>query len=179
MNKLLVAAHWALLLIITASAIWLLGSGYQLWQQAQINNFIADPAAYETIPDDPRGHFAKAQQLEIEEEHELALEQLTLVLGYAGNPLLADAYFNRGNINLRKARTMTNSDARQIPLIELAKQDYRSALLLQPMMWDARYNLEVALRVVSEDPDINGDFEKNVISSRRSIESKAFKVDLP
>ncbi|HET8807080.1 MAG TPA: MxaK protein [Methylophaga sp.] len=179
MNKLLVAAHWALLLIITASTIWLLGSGYQLWQQAQINDFIADPAAYETIPDDPRAHFAKAQQLEMQEEHELALEQLTLVLGYAGNPLMADAYFNRGNINLRKALTMTKSDARHIPLIELAKQDYRSALLLQPSMWDARYNLEVALRVVSEDPDIDGNFEKNVISSQRSIESKAFKVDLP
>lgn len=179
MNKLLVAAHWALILVISGSVIWLLGSGYQLWQQAQINDFIRDPAAYETVPDDPRGHFAKAQQLEMQGEHDLALEQLTLVLGFAGNPLMADAYFNRGNINLRKALTMTNSDARQIPLIELAKQDYRSALLLQPAMWDARYNLEVALRVVSEDPEINGDFEKNIISSQRSIESKAFKVDLP
>lgn len=179
MNKLLVAAHWALLLVIAVSAIWLLGSGYQLWQQAQINDFIADPAAHETIPDDPRAHFAKAQQLATEEENDLALEQLTLVLGYAGNPLMADAYFNRGNINLRQALTMTNSDARLIPLIELAKQDYRSALSLAPTMWDARYNLEVALRVVSEDPDIDGDFEKNVISSQRSIESKGFKVDLP
>jgi len=179
MNKLLVAAHWALLLIITLSVIWVLGSGYQLWQQAQINDFIADPAASDAIPDDPRGHFAKARQLEMQEEHDLALEQLTLVLGYAGSPLMADAYFNRGNINLRKALTMTKSDARHIPLIELAKQDYRSALLLQPGMWDARYNLEVALRVVSEDPDIDGDFEKNIISSQRSIESKAFKVDLP
>ncbi len=179
MNKLLVTAHWALLLIITLSVIWLLGSGYQLWQQAQINNFIADPAAYEVIPDDPRGHFAKARHLEMQEEHDLALEQLTLVLGYAGSPLMADAYFNRGNINLRKALTMTKSDARHIPLIELAKQDFRSALLQQPEMWDARYNLEVSLRVVSEDPDIDGDFDKNIISSQRSIESKAFKVDLP
>ena len=74
---------------------------------------------------------------------------------------------------------MTASDGRQIPLVELAKQDYRSALLLRPDMWDARYNLEIALRVVSEDPANNDDFEKNVISSRRSIESKGFKVDLP
>lgn len=179
MNKLLVAAHWALLLVIAVSAIWLLGSGYQLWQQAQINDFIADPTAHEATPDDPRAHFAKAQELVNKEEPNLALEQLTLVLGFAGNPLMADAYFNRGNINLRQALTMTDSDARLIPLIELAKQDYRSALLLRPTMWDARYNLEVALRVVSEDPDIDGDFEKNVISSQRSIESKGFKVDLP
>lgn len=179
MNKLLVAAHAALLLVIAVSAIWMLGSAYQLWQQAKINDYITDPAAHETIPDDPRGHFAKAGQLEMAEEHDLALEQLTLVLGFSGDPLMADAYFNRGNINLRKALSMTASDARLIPLTELAKQDYRSALLLKPDMWDARYNLEVALRVVSEDPDIDGDFEKNVISSQRSIETKAFKVDLP
>ena len=179
MNKLFVAAHWPLMLVIAGSAIWLLGSAYQLWQQANINDFIADPLAYETVPDDPRAHFAKAWQLVRDEEPDLALEQLTLVLGYSDNPLMADAYFNRGNINLREALTMTASDARMIPLIELAKQDYRSALLMQPDMWDARYNLEVALRVVSEDPDIDGDFEKNVISSQRSIESKAFKVDLP
>lgn len=179
MNKLLLAAHWALMLVIAGSAIWLLGSGYQLWQQAKINDFIADPSVNETIPDDPRAHFAKARQYELQKEHDKALEQLTRVLGFKGNPLIADAYFNRANINLREALTMTDSDARQIPLIELAKQDYRSALLLQPDMWDARYNLEVALRVVSEDPAIDGDFEKNIISSQRSIESKGFKVDLP
>ena len=56
MNKLLVAAHWALMLVIAGSAIWLLGSAYQLWQQANINEFIADPGAYETMPDDARAH---------------------------------------------------------------------------------------------------------------------------
>jgi mxaK protein len=89
------------------------------------------------------------------------------------------AYYNRGNINLRTALEMTQADARQLPLIELAKQDFRSALAINPDMWDARYNLEVALRAVPEDPDVNPDFEKNIISSQRSIESKAFKVDLP
>jgi mxaK protein len=89
------------------------------------------------------------------------------------------AYFNRGNINLREALKLSSSDGRQIPLVELAKQDYRSALALDSSMWNARYNLEVALRVVPEDPDSNDEFEKNVISSQRSIESKAFKVDLP
>lgn len=179
MNKLLVAAHWALLLIITVSIVWLLGSSYQLWQQAKINDYIANPESQDFIPDDARGHFAKANQIVLQNEPDLALEQLTLVLGYEGNPLMKDAYFNRGNVNLRKALEMTASDARLIPLVELAKQDYRSALLLEPEMWDARYNLEVALRIVSEDPDSDSDFDKKVISSQRSIESKAFKVDLP
>ena len=66
-----------------------------------------------------------------------------------------------------------------IPLVELAKQDYRSALKQQPEFWDARFNLEVALRLVPEDPEVNGNFKKQEIYSERSIETKAFKVDLP
>jgi mxaK protein len=179
MNKLLVTARWLLILVIVASALLAVSAAVMLWQKAQIDAFVADPAAFETVPDNPRAHFAKATQLVRDQEPDLALEQLTLVLGSHEPELMPEAYFNRGNINLREALTMTASDGRQIPLIELAKQDYRSALALDPIMWDARYNLEIALRVVPEDPELNPDFEKNIISSQRSIESKGFKVDLP
>lgn len=179
MNKILIIARWMLMLLITGSALLAIWSGIQLWQQAQIRAYINDPAAYDTVPEHPRAHFAKAAQLVHEQKNALALEQLTLVLGSHDPDLMPITYFNRGNINLREALSMTASDARQIPLIELAKQDFRSALALAPDMWDARYNLELALRVVPEDPDINPDFDKNIISSQRSIESKAFKVDLP
>lgn len=179
MNKLLVLARWLLILLMVGSAVVAVGAGVKLWQAQQINAYIADPEAFDSVPDDPRAHFAYANLLERQQEHDKALEQLTQVLGDADAALLPLAYFNRGNINLREALKLTASDGRQIPLVELAKQDYRSALALAPKMWNARYNLEVALRVVPEDPANAEDFEKNVISSQRSIESKAFKVDLP
>lgn len=178
-NKLLVAARWLLILLIVASAAWGLKTTITLWQQSQIEAFIAEPTAFETTPDAPQAYFAKAAQLEAEQQHDAALDELTKVLGSGDKTLMPLAYFNRGNINLREALTMTASDGRQIPLVELAKQDYRSALALDPKFWDARYNLEVALRMVSEDPDSGPDFEKHIINTEHTIESKAFKVDLP
>lgn len=179
MNKTLLIARWLLILLIVASAVVAIGSAVRLWQEQRVNAYIAEPEAFDTVPNDPRARFAYAGQLERQQQFNDALEQLTKVLGEADESLLPLAYFNRGNINLREALSISDSDGRRIPLAELAKQDYRSALALEPKMWSARYNLEIALRVVPEDPDANPDFEKNVISSQRSIESKAFKVDLP
>jgi mxaK protein len=179
MNKTLVLARWLLILLIIGSALLAVVTAARLWQAQQVNAYISEPEVFDTVPDDPRAHFAYANMLERQQKHNEALEQLTRVLGEADAELLPLAYFNRGNINLREALSLTSSDGRQIPMIELAKQDYRSALALDPKMWHARYNLEIALRVVPEDPANTEDFEKNVISSQRSIESKAFKVDLP
>ena len=179
MNNLLLITRWLLLAVIVASAVVLLTSSYRLWNEQQVNAYLLEPEKVETVPDDPRTRFAHAGVLSRQEEGDAALEVLTGVLGEADLSLQSLAYFNRGNINLREALKLSSSDGRQIPLVELAKQDYRSALAQDSTMWNARYNLEVALRVVPEDPDSNDEFEKNVISSQRSIESKAFKVDLP
>lgn len=179
MNKFLVLARWLLVMLIIGTAVLAVITALRLWQIQQVNAYISEPEAFDTIPDDPRARFAYANMLERQKKHDEALEKLTQVLGKADVALLPLVYFNRGNINLREAIKLTSSDGRQKPLIELAKQDYRTALALEPQMWSARYNLEVALRVVPEDPANNEDFEKNVISSQRSIESKAFKVDLP
>lgn len=179
MNKFLVIARWLLLAVIAVSLVLVLMTSYRLWQEQQVNAYLQQPESTEVVPDDPRARFAYAGELNRQEKTDEALEVLTGVLGEADTSLQSLAYFNRGNINLREALKLTSSDGRQIPLVELAKQDYRSALALDDSMWNARYNLEVALRVVPEDPDNNSDFEKNVISSQRSIESKAFKVDLP
>ena len=179
MIKPLLFARWLLITVMTISAISVVTLSYQLWQEKQVNAYLADPDHAEDMPDDPRAKLAFAGALVRQDKADEALETLTKVLGEADESLLPIAYYNRGNINLREALKLSDSDGRQIPLAELAKQDYRSALALAPDMWNARYNLEIALRVVPEDPDNAGDFEKNVISSQRSIESKAFKVDLP
>lgn len=179
MTRVLIAARWLLMTLMIASAVVAGLSALALWQEKQVNDYIAEPEAYETVPDNPRARFAYAGMLQRQQKTDAALAELTEVLGEADASLLPLAYYNRGNINLREALKLTDSDGRQIPLVELAKQDYRSALALEPQLWNARYNLEVALRVVPEDPANAEDFEKNVISSQRSIESKAFKVDLP
>lgn len=179
MNKLLIGARWGVMAVIIFSLLALLFSAYSLWQLNRLNAFIVEPSAYEQTPNVPRALFARAGQLVIDEEPDLALEQYTIVLGRSDGSLKTEAFFNRGNINLREALEMTDADARQIPLVELAKQDYRNALRISPEHWGARYNLEITLAMVSEDPEAPGNFERNFISSQISIESKAFKIDLP
>lgn len=179
MSNTLKLLRWLLLATLVISILLLLFSGWQFWQQTQLEKFVAAPESYQTIPDHPRAHFAQGLYLVSQDENDAALEQYTLVLASQQAEWLPVAYFNRGNINLREAMTMEYSDPRMIPLVELAKQDYRSALQREPEFWDARFNLEVALRLVPEDPEVENEFKKQVIYDQRSIETKAFKVDLP
>ena len=41
-----------------------------------------------------------------------------------------------------------------IPLVRLAKEGYRRALGLEPEFWDAKYNLDIAMRLVRDFPQI-------------------------
>jgi len=41
-----------------------------------------------------------------------------------------------------------------IPLVRLAKEGYRRALGLDPAFWDAKYNLDIAMRLVRDFPQI-------------------------
>jgi mxaK protein len=71
------------------------------------------------------------------------------------------ALYNLGNMVLRQsmgpqgegsgAATALSSEAG--PLIELAKQRYRDLLRAAPDEWDARYNLERALRLAPEEQE--------------------------
>jgi mxaK protein len=76
------------------------------------------------------------------------------------------ALFNLGNMYLRQALAGGGNDA--LPLIELAKQRYRDLLRAMPDDWDARYNLERALRLAPEDQEAVAE-EDNVPVERRRV----------
>jgi mxaK protein len=64
------------------------------------------------------------------------------------------ALYDLGNLHLHQALQAGLSDeAQSLPLIELAKQSYRDLLRKDPNDWDARYNLERALRLAPENDD--------------------------
>jgi mxaK protein len=66
----------------------------------------------------------------------------------------AAARFNGANLLLRQAIAVQagSQPGQAIPLIELAKENYREVLRNDPAQWDARYNLERAQRLLP-DPD--------------------------
>jgi mxaK protein len=72
------------------------------------------------------------------------------------DPVLgAAARFNSANLLLRQALELRAGPqpAQALPLIELAKEQYRALLREDPQHWDARYNLERAQRLLPDPQD--------------------------
>lgn len=179
MNKLLHLLHSVLLLAIVASVFFAFKATTQLWQTEKLNELIINTELQESVPKNAYVQFAQAFYAIDNGKQQHALGLLTYANTSKDVVLKASAHFNRANINLRQAQALQEDDPKTIPLVELAKQDYRTALLLKPELWDARYNLEIALNIVPEIPEEDGLFDKPIIDSRKSIESVGFKVDLP
>lgn len=179
MNKLAQLRYWTLLIATIASAAIFVSTAIQLYQTNKLNDFISHVDEYEDTPEVAKAMLAKSYSLVQHDEANKALDMLTHVVARDESDVLIPALMNRGNINLREALTMEPDDKKRIPLTELAKQDYRRALLIDPMQWDIRYNLELALTVVPELPEKDVIFEKPSVLRQRTVESKGFKVDLP
>ncbi len=67
---------------------------------------------------------------------------------------LSAFYYNIGNHHLREAydRIAQGKLDDAIPVVTQAKQSYRRALQLRPDFWNAKFNLDVAMRLVRDLP---------------------------
>lgn len=179
MNKYLNLAHWALVIVVIISLLAVGQAGLSLWQTNKVNNFINNPAESENLPEDLKAHFAKAFIDAEQGKPTKALELLTNVVTTNDLDLEAAAYYNRGNIHLRDAIVLASGDTGRIALIGLAKQDYRNALLIDSSLWDARFNLEIALRLAPENAAENKRYLKRKGSTSVVAKVVGFRVDLP
>lgn len=100
----------------------------------------------------PEAQFAQALVLAKQKKYDEALERYKVVIRGKRPDLATDALYNAGNLHFREALREESPDSavRMLPLIELAKQSYRSVLRRDPERWDARYNLERALWLAPE-----------------------------
>ena len=83
---------------------------------------------------------------------------LVEAIGRAGEPdLTARAHFVVANSRLRQAfgHLARNDLDPAGPLVVLARQDYRLALQARPDFWDAKFNLDVASRLIRDFPDFD------------------------
>jgi mxaK protein len=67
--------------------------------------------------------------------------------------------YNMANARLRAAIGQIEQGHfdKAIPLVALAKAEYRGALGLQPDYWDAKHNLDAAMRLVRDLPRVEGE----------------------
>lgn len=117
----------------------------------RVNEAIASARSGDLDLSIPQARFAHAAALANAGKYEAAVEAYKALIQTEQGELRHAAQFNLGNVHLREALRHGDSDAaRWLPMIELAKQSYRNLLRERPADWDARYNLEHALRLAPE-----------------------------
>jgi len=89
------------------------------------------------------------------------------------------AQFNLANAYLRQGMRDDLEASQRGPMLELAKQRYRDLLRLYPDDWDARYNLELALRMAPENEKALAEDKIKPIKSVRVIVPDFIAKDLP
>ena len=141
---------WPALLLSLAGAIH---AGYALFTLNQHNRLLETPEQIVAGDDtDPVLIFAKAHQLQ---QQGAPLEALSL---YGGIQQLGDGdfrarvHYNLGTLYLRDAARLWKDRGlleyvRINTLLAASKEHLREALVLNPELWDARYNLEYAFRI--------------------------------
>lgn len=94
---------------------------------------------------------ARATALAQAGAHDAALKgYAALIQAGERDPVAQQALFNLGNMYLRQGMAQ---EAGALPLFELGKQRLRDLLRATPQDWDARYNLERALRLAPEEQE--------------------------
>lgn len=106
---------------------------------------------------------ARSKYLLERERREEAQTLLDLGGSRMKNPKLrAKLLYNHANQRVRDAvRAIEGGDpARAIPLTQLAKDEYRLALKLDPADWNIKHNYDVAMRMVRDFPGYEGEAEE-------------------
>lgn len=160
-------ALWGLLLFGGGA---MLAQLWALYGIARTNRLIVTLASGQDVPLDkvinaaPEVRLARAMVFKKQQRYDEALATLNLILNTPDPALQAKIRYNLGNIYLQQAiaktETMAINDA--MALTVLAKQSYRQALALDSRFWDAKYNLEVAMRLLPEMDKITSDDDSPV-----------------
>lgn len=97
--------------------------------------------------------------------------------------LQAAALYTMANARMRLALTLVESAQldKAIPQLHLAREHYRKALRLDPALWDARYNLDVVMRMARDFPEIelDGDSETPAAPKRLLTDLPGLPKGLP
>lgn len=185
MKRLSVHAAFALAAAAAAAAAVAAFQGWRLQQELRLNSAIVavqGPSKEEAaVPRDaPREvRLAHATALSKAGAFDAAFKAFSgLIEPGRSDAVSRHAQYNLGNMYLRQGLG-TTSGADTGPLVELAKQRYRDLLRAEPQDWDARYNLERALRAAPEEQEAVAE-ETNEPVERRNVALRGMKPgDLP
>lgn len=114
---------------------------------------------------------ARAYYLKSKHRYDEALATLSLVIDRGDAAQQARNRYNLGNLYLEQA--ITQAEAMNInaalTLVGLAKQAYRQSLALDSRQWDAKYNLEAAMRLLPEMDRISPEDEDETVQQKTQL----------
>jgi mxaK protein len=154
----------------------------QLQQAMRINAAIANAQEESSALDEtaPEAKFARAVAWSEAGDFEAALRTYKALTQGDDPALKLAALYNLGNLHLREALKDGADEAfRSLPLVELAKQNYRDLLRRDPDDWDARYNLELALWLAPEADDAAVEEDLPEQEDRVMSTVQGARLDLP
>ena len=130
--------------------------------------------------DSPR-QFAKAYALQQKQDFKAAVQAYAAIDATTHSTLRLDIKFNLANLFFREATRLRGVDSNDLamPLLELAKQNYREILRIDSGHWDAKYNLELALVLAPELDPVDAMDEVNPERSPRALTKTKSREPLP
>jgi len=146
---------WGALIIASIAA---LQSAFSCFQIASSNQLIHQLNQGKDINPDqkknitPELQLARATYLKKKHRYKEAQASLSQIINQGSQKIQAISRYNLGNTYLAQAIELAESMQinEATALTALAKQAYRQALALDSRYWDAKYNLEVAMRLLPE-----------------------------
>lgn len=169
---------WLLVVVIGVA----LYDGYHLLRASQVNRALVEVEAGEAVDlTHPRPRFARAYALQQDGKFEDALEAYAAIDVRRDDRMRADVLYNLANLYLRRALEFRNdgADDLALPLVELAKENYRELLRADSRDWFAKYNLELALKLAPEVELEEVEEERNPEHNPRSAAGIQVRKPLP
>ena len=168
--------------ILSALTLAVCYDGIRLVYDQQFNDALAaGDAARVNGRDDARRQFANAYALQQQRDFKATVQAYAAIHAAPHGQLQVDIKFNLANLYIREATQLREigSNDLAMPLIELAKQNYREILRIDSGHWDAKYNLELALILAPEMDPVDALEEVNPERSPRALTKIHSREPLP
>lgn len=162
--------------------------GYRLMAARNANRLINSQDEISSEDARPNVAFAAAWRIGQQGEYVRALtlyKRIAQKTQGASPEVQLAARYNSANLHFREALRLRSTggntaEQQSMPLLELAKQAYRDVLREDPQHWDARYNLERALRLAPEGEDADEPLLPPPPSKERAVTTmRGFTLGLP
>lgn len=156
--------------------------GFQLAKDTRFNDsLIANIETYGSDSNSPHRRFANAYLLQQRHEFKAAVQAYAEVQAPPNSELQMDVKFNLANLYFSEALRLreTGDQDLAMPLLELAKENYKEILRSDETNWDAKYNLELALIVAPDLDPVDTLGELNPERSPRAITKIQLRESLP